>query len=148
MKTLTKTELAIWEDFQLIIERLNNPIERSILKETNLAKGEFRILNTIRKSGGEMSQSELVTHIGWEKSRLSHYVKRIEGKGLLETKKKGREKTVIITPEGQEAVTESAPVISDIIRHQFIETLERTDIESIEQTAERLKETEMVYENT
>ena len=52
--------------------------------------------------------------MGWERSRLSHHAKRMEGRGLVRRQEccdDGRGAFVTLTPAGREAIETAAPLI-------------------------------------
>jgi DNA-binding MarR family transcriptional regulator len=54
----------------------------------------------------------LANALGWERSRLSHHIKRMEGRGLVEREEchdDGRGAFVVLTSTGRDAIERAAP---------------------------------------
>jgi DNA-binding MarR family transcriptional regulator len=61
---------------------------------------------------GRLRITELAGLLQWERSRVSHHIKRMERRGLVgrvECSEDGRGAFVVITPQGRAAIEEAAP---------------------------------------
>jgi DNA-binding MarR family transcriptional regulator len=75
---------------------------------------------------------ELSRRLGWEKSRLSHHIARMEARGLV-----GREPCdtdhrgafVVLTPTGRAAIEVAAPGHVEGVRRHFIDLLTPEQLE-------------------
>lgn len=65
--------------------RLNYEINRDLQASSNLSHADFHVLNALADSpDGHLLISDLAIRIGWERSRLSHQLLRMEKRGLVE----------------------------------------------------------------
>ena len=70
--------------------------------------------------------SRLGTQMGWEKSRLSHHIARMESRGLVERSRCPADRRgwfVTMTDEGQHAISAAAPAHVEQVRALFIDVL-------------------------
>ncbi len=61
-----------------------------------LAGEEVMAYNTILSSGGTIFQSELVEKSGLDKVKISRVLDRLEGKGLIERKRRGMSNVIVL----------------------------------------------------
>lgn len=62
----------------------------------SLRKDERGVLGLVEESGGVMFQSELVEKSGFPKVKVSRILDRLEGKGLLERRRRGMSNVVVL----------------------------------------------------
>jgi DNA-binding MarR family transcriptional regulator len=64
----------------------------------------------------------LAAHIGWERSRLSHHVRRMSARGLVTCGPSAADRRVTevaLTGRGRQALEEAAPGHVDLVRRLF-----------------------------
>jgi len=77
-KLLSPRELRVWHAFQLMSEDVLVRVGRDISQATGLSGPEFGVLSRLAAIGnGEMRQQALAKVMGWDKSRLSHQLTRM-----------------------------------------------------------------------
>ncbi len=77
-------------------------------------------------AGGVLRAGELGRATGWEKSRLSHHIKRMEARRLVERQDcvtDGRGLLVAITDHGRKAIADAAPGHVQAVRDYIIDVL-------------------------
>jgi DNA-binding MarR family transcriptional regulator len=73
-----------------------------------------------------MRIGDLAAQIGWERSRLSHQLRRMEERGLTERRtgaEDGRTTNVVLTASGRRAIEGAAPGHVDLVRRLFFDPL-------------------------
>jgi DNA-binding MarR family transcriptional regulator len=84
--------------------RLNYELNRELQVDSDLSHQDFHILNALADSPGQRLQlTDLAVRIGWERSRVSHQVLRMEARGLVERRPSGadaRATDAVLTPAG------------------------------------------------
>src|SRR5689334_4098536 len=82
---LTAEQEATWFAYMRVALRLNYEINRELQADSDLSHQDFHVLNALADSPGQRLQlSDLAIRIGWERSRVSHQVLRMEARGLVE----------------------------------------------------------------
>ncbi|SCL15276.1 DNA-binding transcriptional regulator, MarR family [Micromonospora rhizosphaerae] len=123
----TAEELRIWRDFIETTEALRSRIASRLQIESSLSPGDYAVLLALTEAPDQqLRSSELATHIGWERSRLSHHLGRMERRGLIRrqecaTEPRGAE--VHLTPAGAEAFRGSTVPHLRAIRELFVDAL-------------------------
>ena len=77
-------ELRIWREFIETVEALSWRLAGRLQSESSLSPGDYQVLLALSEAEGHrMRPSELAEVIGWERSRLSHHLGRMEKRGLI-----------------------------------------------------------------
>ncbi|MEU8388639.1 MarR family transcriptional regulator [Micromonospora sp. NPDC048843] len=123
----TADELRIWRDFIETTAALGSRLESRLQGDSSLSTGDYAVLLALSEAEGEsMRSSELASHIGWERSRLSHHLGRMERRGLIRrqecaTVPRGAE--VLLTAAGTEAFRGATFPHLRAIRELFVDAL-------------------------
>ena len=112
-----------------VLERVGRDISRA----TGLSGPEFGVLSRLAAFGqGEMRQQELAIVMGWEKSRLSHQLSRMEKRKLVERRAGDERATVVtLTRTGREKLESALPVRAESVRRNLLSRLSAEQIETI-----------------
>ena len=101
---LTAEQEATWFAYMRVALRLNYEINRELQVDGDLSHQDFHVLNALADSPGRRLQlSDLAVRIGWERSRVSHQVARMEARGLVERREcetDARGVWVVLTADG------------------------------------------------
>src|ERR1700761_5129745 len=102
-KLLSPQELRIWHAFKLMGEDVLERVGRDISDATGLSGPDFGVLSRLADLGkGEMRQQVLARSLGWDKSRLSHHLTRMQQRHLIERRDaEPRVVVVVLTKEGK-----------------------------------------------
>ncbi|WBB67843.1 MarR family transcriptional regulator [Micromonospora sp. WMMD812] len=123
----TAEELRIWRDFIETTDVLRSRIASRLQSDSALSPGDYAVLLALSEAQERrLRSSELATHIGWERSRLSHHLGRMERRGLIRrqecaTDPRGAE--ILLTPTGAEAFQRSTVPHLRAIRELFVDAL-------------------------
>src|SRR5260221_1623635 len=81
---LSDTQLAVWANYQRMRVRLTERINRELAQKAGLSEADFEILSALIESPNESVRAlALRCGLEWEKSRLSHQLRRMEERGLI-----------------------------------------------------------------
>src|SRR6202167_4593060 len=95
VKPLSPQELRIWHAFKLMGEDVMERVGRDIAQTTGLSGPDFGVLSRLAACKGEMRQQALAESLGWDKSRLSHHLTRMQAKQLIE-RRDGDKRVVLV----------------------------------------------------
>ena len=132
-KPLSPRELRIWHAFLSMGEDVLERVGRDIAQATGLSGPEFGVLSRLGAFGkGEMRQQELATVMGWEKSRLSHQLSRMQKRKLIERQAgEGRATLVVLTRIGHEKLESALPVRAESVRRNLLSRLTPEQVDTI-----------------
>lgn len=139
----TAEELRIWRDFIEATEVLRSELSSRLQRESTLSSGDYAVLLALREADGRrLRSSELAAQVGWERSRLSHQIGRMERRGLIRreecaTDSRGAE--VVLTAEGAEAFRNASLPHLRAVRELFVSALTPDQLTAAEQIATALR---------
>lgn len=124
---LTPQQQRAWVAYMRVQLRMNYEMNRQLQADSQLSLADYDVL--VALSGNRdraMRVSDLAAQIGWERSRLSHQLRRMEERGLTERKpsaEDGRTSNVVLTERGHAAIIEAAPAHVDLVQRLFFDPL-------------------------
>lgn len=141
-KALSSRELRIWHAFVSMGEDVLERVGRDIARATGLSGPEFGVLSRLAAFGkAEMRQQDLSTVMGWEKSRLSHQLTRMQRRKLI-ARRAGdkREILVALTSAGRRMLETALPVRAESVRRNLLSRLTPEQIDVIVKVGNLLSE--------
>ncbi len=76
--------LAIWREYLETSEQLRTMLAVRLQAESDLSTGDYAVLLALSEADGKtLRSSELADRINWERSRLSHHLRRMEMRGVV-----------------------------------------------------------------
>ena len=140
----TTEELRIWRDFIETTEALRSELGSRLQSESSLSPGDYAVLLALREADGRrLRSSGLAAAVGWERSRLSHQLGRMERRGLIRreecaTDSRGAE--VVLTAEGAEAFRNASLPHLRAVRELFVQPLTPDDLAAAARIAVALRQ--------
>lgn len=123
----TTEELRIWRDFVETGEALRSVLASRLQSETSLSPGDYAVLLALSEApGSRMRSSSLAGAIGWERSRLSHHLSRMERRGLIrrqEAATDSRGAEVVLSVAGDEVFRSATFPHLRAVRELFVDAL-------------------------
>ncbi|MEU8876339.1 MarR family transcriptional regulator [Streptomyces javensis] len=146
-RDLDPEEWELWGAWTRAQRLLAQELDRALQRDFGISKAEFSVLMTLwRAAGRELRVGELSESLGWEKSRVSHQLTRMEKRGFVartESGAHGRRTGTRLTAEGRSAVESAITGHAGNIRRHFFDPLTPQQADAIrawsEQTIERLE---------
>ena len=122
-RLLTERERGVWEALLRTSWRAMGFVARD-LALIGLSGAEFAVLLLLAEADGGMDQGALREALGWDKSRLSHQLTRMEARSLVSrTKGPGRTVMVLLRPDGETRLASARPIHAASVRRNFLEKL-------------------------
>jgi DNA-binding MarR family transcriptional regulator len=112
-----------WLAYIRVQLRMSYEMNRQLLADTGMSLPDYDVLTALSVAcGGRMQITVLAAQIGWERSRVSHHVRRMRDRGLLSLGLSAADRRVTevtLTSRGQQALREAAPGHVDLVRRLF-----------------------------
>ena len=122
---------AAWELYFTTTARLTERIEAALKCKAGLSMPEYSVLLMTDRAGEEGVRPSLLAHqVVFSRSRLTHTMKRLESRGLIERRPcegDGRGGLVSLTPAGKTLFDEVTPEEIDMLTGLFTRVSERLD---------------------
>lgn len=132
---LNATERETWRAFYLMRRQLELVLERRLQADAGISSADYEILVALwDEPEKQLRAGRIGDLIGWEKSRVSHQLTRMETRGLvkrLECGDDARGVWVQITPDGKRAVVNASRDRNEAIRQYFFDALGADDLETL-----------------
>jgi DNA-binding MarR family transcriptional regulator len=133
---LTDDQQRAWRGWLGLSTRLPTALHRQLYADSELSLPDFEVLVRLTESpGGRVRVTELAEALQWERSRLSHHVRRMETRGLVareECENDGRGAFVVVTEHGRGAIADAAPGHARTVRELFFSDLTDGEVAAIE----------------
>lgn len=124
---LNPVESRAWRGMQALNMPLSAALNRRLSRDSNLSTADYAVLVQLSESADQRLRArDMVAAIGWEKSRLSHHIRRMESRRLVareECPTDGRGAFITLTPIGRAAIEQAAPGHVSAVRSYFIDVL-------------------------
>jgi len=120
---LSPAEVDAWVSYQRMRVRLAERLNRELANETGLSEADFEILVALIESPDETVRAlALRCGLEWEKSRLSHQLRRMEQRGLVrrETCVEDNRSTVIRVTDAGRRLAEDAKRLHEQAVRSFV----------------------------
>lgn len=118
MEWLSDEQQRIWRNYLAMTGRLQTAMHRQLQQDCELSLSDYDVLVALSERG-PMRINELGDLIGWEQSRVSHQLRRMRGRGLLNREGHDDDRrgaTVTITDAGRSALETAAPGHVELVR--------------------------------
>jgi DNA-binding MarR family transcriptional regulator len=116
-----------WVAYMRVQLRMNYEINRQLQRDSDLSLADYHVLNALSMAPDHTLQvTDLAAIIGWERSRVSHHLRRLSQRGLtkrVRSEDDGRATDAVLTRKGMNAMVEAAPGHARLVKKLFFEPL-------------------------
>ena len=138
---LNAREDRAWGAFVYAHQQIEVHLNRR-LQESGLSGSDYEVLAVLSTLDADrMPARELCNTLGWEKSRLSHQVRRMQKDGLIcrePNPDDARSTMVCLLPAGRAAIEKAAPGHVEDVRRYFIDLLTPAELDMLAALNERI----------
>jgi DNA-binding MarR family transcriptional regulator len=126
-RVLSDSEAAAWASYQRMRARLTGRLNRELSQKTGVSEADFEILVALTESTDEPVRAlALRCGLEWEKSRLSHQLRRMEARGLVtreECTEDNRGSVIRVTDAGRRLAAEAREHYEQAVRRYITDVL-------------------------
>lgn len=124
---LNANEQRAWRGLLTMTTQLEARLNRQLQDDSGLSLADYDVLVRLSESHeGRLRVYELAEHLGWEQSRLSHQLARMQRRGLVgreECRSDRRGAYAVLTAAGRGAIEAAAPEHAGTVRRLVFERL-------------------------
>jgi DNA-binding MarR family transcriptional regulator len=139
---LDEREQASWRAYLDMTAKLTARLNREMQEHSGISIADFSVLVQLSEHvDARMRVLELARGLGWEKSRLSHQLTRMQQRGLIERSNCSEDRRgafVVLTDKGREAVVAAAPRHVESVRHYVFDELTPAEVAALEAIARKV----------
>jgi len=142
VRWLTPHEEHLWRSWLKLNTELASRLQRELQQDVGLSMPDFEVMVHLTDNPeGQVRVTDLAGLLQWERSRVSHHVKRMEGRGLVarvECSEDGRGAFVAITPQGRAAIEDAAPGHVRAVRRLMFDALSQEETATLAAVIDKL----------
>lgn len=141
-KWLGKSELAAWVRVVALMELLPAGLDSQLRRDADLTNFEYYVLAMLSDSAERtLRMTELAAQTNATLPRLSHVVRRLESRDLIErlpSEQDRRATNVRLTETGHSKLVDTAPRHVDYVREHVIDALSTEQVDQLRDIAESI----------
>ncbi len=145
-----RTDAALWRDLVALLLSVGRALEARLQADAGVSVPDYDILSTLCATpAGRMRPRDLGIGLQWEKSRLSHQLRRMESRGLVERavcSEDGRGALVAATAAGRAAYERARPGFAEELHTRFGRHLDPAEQDRLQGLVQRVLSTVDVEE--
>jgi len=129
---LTDEQQQIWRGYLAMTSLLQTAMHRQLQQDCELSLSDYDVLVALAERGPQR-MNELGDALGWEQSRLSHQLRRMRGRGLVErsgSRDDRRGASVELTDSGRAALDSAAPGHVELVRSVVFDELSAAQLKA------------------
>jgi DNA-binding MarR family transcriptional regulator len=141
---LTEAEVELWRSFYSMRRTLDRALDLQLQRDSHVSASEWEVLMALDDAPGRrLRVKDIAESIGWEKSRVSHLVTRMEKRALVdrtECDTDARVSWISLTTAGRKAVLGALRGHVAALRRYFFDVLEPQDLSTLDSVSSRVVE--------
>ena len=134
----------MWRSFHVMRRALDRGLERQLFEESGLSSADFGVLVPVSEAPERRLRArELVRILNWDRSRLSHHLRRMELRNLIERLEcpgDARGTIIALTPTGWDVIQGAAPAHVATVRSYIFDVLSPDEVATFTELSERISE--------
>ncbi len=139
---LDETEERAWRGLRRIDVTVLATIRRDLQADSALSDADYEVLTHLSDGDDDALRSgTLAERMGWSTSRLSHQVRRMDDRGLVERgndDSDGRSSTIALTADGRAVLAAAAPLHVESVRRNLFDRLTSDQVAHLADIVESL----------
>jgi len=123
----TDDERELWRSFYVMRRQLEVTLERRLQADAGISGADYEVLVALDRSPTKrLRAGQIGDIIGWEKSRVSHQITRMEQRDLVKREECGddaRGVWIVLTDDGDRAISGAERDRREAVREYFFDVL-------------------------
>lgn len=136
---LDPREQAAWRAYLDMNAKLTARLNREMIEQSGISIADFSVLVQLSEHlDARMRVLGLARALGWEKSRLSHQLTRMQQRGLIERSNCTEDRRgafVVLTERGRAVVEDAAPQHVESVRRYLFDELSAEQVDALGEIA-------------
>jgi len=139
---LDERQQHLWRSYIRMNQELYARLEGLQASEGGISAADYAVLVPLSEEPtGVLRARDLGAQIGWDRSRLSHHLARMEKRGVVvreECEEDARGLMVRLTPAGRRAIEKAAPAHAEAVRRHVFDLLSKKEMEALTDVFDRV----------
>jgi DNA-binding MarR family transcriptional regulator len=132
---LDEREQTAWRAYLDMTAKLTARLNREMQQQSGISIADYSVLVQLSEHvDARMRVLELARALGWEKSRLSHQLTRMQQRGLIERSNCSEDRRgawIVLTAKGRKTVVDAAPRHVESVRRYVFEGLDADQVAAL-----------------
>ncbi|MFE2754873.1 MarR family winged helix-turn-helix transcriptional regulator [Actinosynnema sp. NPDC059335] len=128
----------LWLVWKRAYETVRAAVVADVTAASGLSEAELSVLVCLHESGGALRQNALAAALGWDRTRLSHLLTRMEKRDHVARDKVANGVEVTLRPTGRRTVDASVPALDAATRRHLVDRLDPRDAKALKDIVGRL----------
>lgn len=138
MSTQLGSAAELWLTWKRAFEAVRAPIVAEVTAGSDLSEPELSVLVTLFETGGAARQNVLAAELGWDRTRLSHLLTRMEAREYVTRGKVTGGVEVALLTKGRDALDTSIPTLEGSAQRHLLDALDPEDVRALRRIVRRL----------
>jgi len=139
---LDERQQHVWRSYIRMNQELYARLADLLAAEGGVSAADYTILVPLSEEpSGVLRARDLGADIGWDRSRLSHHLARMDRRGMVAREKceeDARGLMVRITPAGRRAIEGAAPAHAEAVQEHFFDLLSEEELDTLSEAFGRV----------
>jgi DNA-binding MarR family transcriptional regulator len=139
---LDQRQQHVWQAYLHLNQHLFSVLEQELVRDSGVSGSDYKVLRPLSEEpGGVLRARDLGQEIGWDRSRLSHHLSRMEQRGLVsreECSEDARGLMVRLTDAGRKAIEGAAPEHAESVQRYFFDLVSNEELQTLAAVFDRL----------
>ncbi len=131
--------VGLWLLWKQVSELVRAAVVADVVEDIELSEPEMTVLVQLHSSGGTIRQNALAAATGWDRTRLSHLLTRMEGRGYLTRSRLRNGVELAVAEAGAEVITRTRPLLAAAVERHLTSRLTVAQQEALRDILETLK---------
>ena len=138
--SLTPAQASAWRRFHRMQAQLIGVLGRELTQATGLSEADYEVLAALAVAPRSTQRArDLRWELAWEKSRLSHQLRRMEQRGLVrrtDCAEDSRSTVIVLTAKGRTAYGAAERFQQERVREHLVDALDADQLEALSEISE------------
>ena len=131
--------VELWLLWKQVSELVRTSVIADVTAASELSEPELTVLVHLNGAGGTVRQNTLAAATGWDRTRLSHLLTRMEARGHLSRSRLRNGAEVTIGDGGAEIIARTTPVLADAVQRHLTGRLTAAQQEALRDILDTLR---------
>ena len=132
----------LWRSYLRMNQELYALLGALHMSESGMSVSDYAVLVPLSEAPGGLARArDLGRELGWDRSRLSHHLARMERRGLIvreDCEEDARGLMVRLTPVGRRAIEAAAPAHAEAVQRYFFDLLSSEEVDTLTAVFDRV----------
>ena len=132
------TPSSTWLRYKRAFEVVRQAVINDVTAATGESEADLGVLVQISEAGGTLRQSAIAAGTGWDRTRLSHQLTRLERRSLVIRHKLTNGVDVRLSAEGIAFLASAHPIFESAVQTNFVGRLDGPDRAALDRILQKL----------